>query len=381
MSRNRNLYQSEAIYISSGLASGYMFNSGSTIPNLFTGQNSGNNLLLQLNRVQSAGEDYSITRLDVNQEGQLARVDSIITEQPTVNFTTSWLITDGANEQKAGLVVDGIVSCISGLITKTTEPKNIFVLQTAEGTDAVANANINTVNDGVISIGNCFLSNISWNAAVGQLPTCTASWEAFNIKYDTGTRNLETPAVNISNGLPVTGIFFSIPTAVAGTGVNIPSAIKPGDVTLTASNTAALGIFMSGEDACPVQNFTISIPLARTKLNKLGSLFSYSLEPQFPIKPTLSIEVYQTDLRNSSLDEVLCNDAATDIKVNMKNPACGGTGSDAMIFIMKQCKLVSQNHNQSVGSVAKTVSLSYEMSLGGPTDVINGVFISGQGKY
>lgn len=380
MSRNRNLYQSEAVYITSGLASGYMFNSG-TVPNTFTGQNSGNNLLLQLNRVQSAGQDFSITRLDVGQEGQLARVDSIITEQPTVNFTTSWLITDGANEQKAGLVIDGQVSCISGLLTKVNEPKNIFVLQTAEGTDAINNTSIHTVNDGVISIGNCFLSNISWNAAVGQLPTCTASWEAFNIKYDTGTQNIATPAVNIQNGLPVTGIYFTIPQAVAGTGINIPSAIKPGDVTLTASNTAALGLYMSGENACPVQNFTISIPLARTKLNKLGSLFSYSLEPQFPIKPTINIEVYQTDLRNSSLDAVLCNDTASDIKINMKNPACGGTGSDALIFILKQCKLVSQNHNQSVGSIAKTVSLSYEMSLGGPSDNVNGVFVSGQGKY
>lgn len=380
MSRNRLLYQSEAIFITSGLSTGYMFNTGLN-PNALTGSNSGNNLLLQLSRIQSAGQDFSITRVDVNQEGQLARIDAIITEAPTVNFNTSWFITDGANEQKAGLTIDGITSCISGLITKSTEPKNIFVLQTAEGTDANNNTSINTTNDGVISIGNAFLSNISWNAAVGQIPTCTAAWEAFNIKYDTGTQNLSTPAINISNGLPITGINFSIPTATSITGLTIPSAIKPGDVTVTAANTTALGLYTSGVNACPVQNFTLTIPLARTKLNKLGSLFSYSLEPQFPIKPTLSMQVYQTDLRNSSLDQVLCNDQFSDIKINMKNPACGGTGADAVIFNLKRNKLVSQNHSNALGDIAKTVTLNYEMSLGGPSDNVNGVFISGQGAF
>jgi hypothetical protein len=380
MSRNRLLYQSEAIFITSGLATGYMFNTGLN-PNLITGSNSGNNLLLQLSRIQSAGQDFAITRVDVNQEGQLARIDAIITEAPTVNFNTSWFITDGSNEQKAGLVIDGRTSCISGLITKANEPKNIFVLQTAEGTDANNNSSINTTNDGVISIGNAFLSNISWNAAVGQIPTCTAAWEAFNIKYDTGTQNLSTPAINISNGLPITGINFSIPTASSLTGLNIPSAIKPGDVTVTAANGTALGLYSSGVNACPVQNFTLTVPLARTKLNKLGSLFSYSLEPQFPIKPTLSMQVYQTDLRNSSLDQVLCNDQFSDININMKNPACGGTGADAVIFTLKRNKLISQNHSNALGDIAKTVTLNYEMSLGGPTDNVNGVFISGQGAF
>lgn len=363
MSRERVLYQSEAVFISSGLASGSQAK------------------ILQLHRVQSAGDDFNITRLDVGQEGQLARVDAIITEAPTVNFNTSWLITDGSNEQKAGLIIDGITSCISGLLTKTTEPKNIYVLQTAVGQDAINNNSINTVNDGVRSVGNAFLSNISWNAAVGQLPTCTASWEAFNIKFDTGTSGLATPAVDITNGQPIQGIEFSIPPATAGTGTNIPTAIKPGDVFVTAANGSALGVFTSGENACPVQSFTLSIPLARTKLNKLGSLFAYSLEPQFPIKPTMSIELYQTDLRNSALSDVLCNDQFTNIQVNMKNPACGGGGSDAVIFKAMNCKLVSQNANNSVGAIAKTISLTYEMSLGGPSDTTNGVMISGQGRF
>lgn len=380
MSNRANaLYQSEAVFISSGLATGYHFNTG--FNGAFTGANAGNNLLLQLHRIQSAGQDFTVNRLDIGQEGQLARLDSLITESPTVSFNTSWYITDGSNEQKAGLIIDGATSCISGLISKTTEPKNLFVLQTAVGLDAINNANTHTADDGVISIGNCFLSNISWNAAVGQIPTATATWEAFNIKFDTGTRNIDSPAVDITNGQAVSNIKFTVPQATAGTGTNIPNAIKPGDVTLQGTNTSALGIYMSGANACPVQSFTLSIPLARTRLNKLGSLFAYSLEPQFPVKPTLSVEVYATDLRNSNLADVLCNDQPTNFKINMKNPACGGNGSDAVIFFVNQAKLVSESFNQSYGALAKTVSLQYELSIGGAGDNINGVFISGQGKF
>lgn len=369
MPRNRLLYQSEALFITSGIASGYMYNSGA----------SGLSTLLQFNRVQSVSHDLSITRQDIIQEGQLARIDAIITESPQVNVNTSWYITDGSNEQKAGLVVNGVVSCISGILTKEYEPKNIFILQSAEGNDAIGDTS--NAGKGVISIGNTFLSNIAWNASVGQIPTCTASWQAFNMKFDTGATGLSTPAINILNGVALTGINFTIPTAVAGTGSSIPSAIKPGDVLVTAANGAALGLFTSGSSACPVQSVSVSIPLARTKLNKLGSLFSYSLEPQFPVKPTVSLQLYQSDLRNSSLDQVICNDQFVNLQVQFLNPACGGTGAPAFVIQANNMKLDSQSFSNSVGSVAKTVDLSFSASIGGPQDLVNGIFLSGQGRF
>jgi len=368
MPRNRLLYQSEALFITSGLATGFMFSSG----------NSGANQLLQFHRIQSVSHDFSISRQDIIQEGQLARIDAIITEAPQVNINTSWYITDGSNEQKAGLVVNGLVSCISGILTKASEPKNMMILQSDEGNDAVGDTLVNSQS--VISVGNTFLSNISWNASVGQIPTCTASWQAFNMKFDTGSQNLATPGINIVNGIALTGIRFSIPTATAGTGSNIPSAIKPGDVTVVAENIA-LGVSFSGLSACPVQSVAVSIPLSRTKLNRLGSLFSYSLEPQFPVKPTVSLQVYQNDLRNSSLDAAICNDPFVNLDVNFLNPACGGTGSPSFIIRCRGLKLDSQSFSNSVGSIAKTVDLSFSASLGAASDLANGIILSGQGRF
>lgn len=374
--RNRVIYQSDALLFSSGLATSSMFDSG----------NSGNNLLLELSRVQTIGNDETLNRIDVFEQGQLARIDAVIVEGPTVTLSTSWYITDGSNEQKIGLVINGQNSCISGLLTKQNEPKNAFVLQVAEGFDAVGNPLGVNQNNGVISFGNMYLNSISWEARVGQLPTCTASFEGFNTKYDTGTIQLGTPAINSTNGLPITGINFTIPPITAITGVNTPSAIKPGDVEVFAPNAAAVGIWLSGNNAgtvtpCPVQSFTVTIPLNRVKLNKLGSLYPYDIEPQFPVKPTLSMEVYETDLEASALSNIICNDQFVNFFIGMKNPACGGTGSYAFTIGVSNAKLDSQREDLSISSIAKTVTLNYSCSVAAANDTVNGIFLSGQGAF
>mgnify|MGYP001249365503 CR=1 FL=1 len=80
MAKNRVIYQSDALYASKTVNS--------------TGQADHE----QLRRVQSANYSLNITRQDVNQFGELARIDSLILESPTVSFDMSYLLSDGFNE-------------------------------------------------------------------------------------------------------------------------------------------------------------------------------------------------------------------------------------------------------------------------------------------
>jgi len=371
MGRNRILYQSQAVFISSGTATSFAFTSG----------NSGQNLLLQIPRAQSFSHDFTVNRQDVNQLGQLARIDSIITEAPTVNASLQYYPLDGYAESALGLFSKGNVSCLSGILSKATDPKNLFCLVTSEGADAVGNSSHNA--NGVVSLGNASISNVSWNFAVGAIPTCDVTFEALNVKYDTGTQNVASPAVNLENGRPITGYNFSIPVAQTYTGANIISAIKPGDVTLEINNSdaAALGMFMSGVNAVPVQSVNISIPLARENLSRLGTLFSYAKVETYPINPTVQIEVLQTELKSSSLSNVLCNDDFTNFSLVCREPNCQGTGAVAMRFDIRRAKLESQNQSNAVGQNAATVSLSYSCTIGGPEDNVNGIFISGKNAF
>jgi hypothetical protein len=368
MSRNRILYQSEAIFISSGVATGFMFTSG----------NSGQSTLLQIQRAQSFSHDFTINRQDINQMGNLARIDSIITDAPTVNASLQYYPTDGANESKLGLYAKGTVSCLSGILSKATDPKNLFCVVTPEGSDAANNTAYNSM--GVVSLGNASISNLTWNFSVGAIPTCDVTFEALNVKYDTGSQNISTPAVNLENGRPITGVNFSIPAITAGTGAGLLSALKPGDVFLSLDNrdATALGIFMSGANAVPVQSASISIPLARENLNRLGSLFSFAKVETYPITPTVQIEVFATDLKTSALSDVLCNDQFTNFSITCKEPNCSGAGDVSLKFNILNAKLESQNFSNAVGQNAKTVSLSYSCTISAPEDVSNGITISGK---
>jgi hypothetical protein len=129
-SRNRVIYQSQAVYASQGAYNGDLTGSGDCVA---------------LQRVQSCNYSFSITRQDVNQFGELAAIDRIIVDTPTVSFDTSYYVNGLGNEKTLGFevtpsggAVSSMTSCISGIINSETNAnqKDYFVLTTKEGADA-----------------------------------------------------------------------------------------------------------------------------------------------------------------------------------------------------------------------------------------------------
>ena len=95
MARNRVIYANEILMVSP-YATGLQFlNQDSS-----EGEgNAGESLLRQLKRVQSINYSWNVGRTDINQYGQLARIDSVVLNAPTVNLDFTYLLTDGKNEQ------------------------------------------------------------------------------------------------------------------------------------------------------------------------------------------------------------------------------------------------------------------------------------------
>src|SRR4051812_6735672 len=107
MARNRIIYQSEALFAGPSPATGVQFGSAG----------SGSYTVNQLFRIQNVGYSYSIPRKDVNQFGELAAIDRVILESPTVSIDFGFLNFSFLNEKNLGFTVSsGIgstVSCIS----------------------------------------------------------------------------------------------------------------------------------------------------------------------------------------------------------------------------------------------------------------------------
>ena len=109
------------------------------------------------------------------------------------------------------------VTCLSGILTKVTDDKNMFVRTVAQGNDVTV-ATTGTLDQAIIAFGNVVMNNYAANGAVGDFPTVTVGNEARNISFHTGANNFKSSAAGQryqlpsldSNGSRVNGT-FSLP--------------------------------------------------------------------------------------------------------------------------------------------------------------------------
>ena len=275
--RARVIYQSEALYVGTVDATGYHFadkdDNGQAKHNLNTTTKTG---IQQLRRVQSANYSFSINRQDVNQFGQLARIDSVSIEPPTVTLDYSYYLTNGLNERLMGMNVSGDNTALASEIIDgvvcgediNAGGKNYFILTTCEGHDAVGNKD-DEEDKSVIALGNGFVSNYSIEAAVGSMPTASVTVDGLNLRSYTGTQDLDIPAVNTNFGTPIKDVQFSLPPAVSGVLNDSSTAsladtdedgwacLRPGDITLSLGTDGRASEFelLPGEDPRGDQGF------------------------------------------------------------------------------------------------------------------------------
>ena len=434
--RNRVIYQSEAVYVSQSGYNGDLTTTSGYAPTTKGAPTvvdaNARDSVMDLHRVQSANYSFSISRQDVNQFGELASIDRIITDTPTVSFDTSYILANLDNEHKLGFEVTpsgvdatNMVSCISGIINSESNAhqKDYFILTTKEGSDAISNTNTGKY-ESIIGIGNGFISSYSSEAAVGGLPTASISVEAMNMNFNTiatgdqisdaavaasgmkgfrfnGTSDVLSgisginPAINPTDGTSVNkNVVLPIPTTSAsGAGAGLISALRPGDITLSlvAGGSALNDVLMNtsattddllvGADIkdAHIQSFTLSFDMSRTPIQKLGTRFAFARPVDFPITASLSIDAILADLTTGTISDIIDCDSSYDAIIKMKDPRLCGSGADrqvAVAYLARDLKIDSESFSSSIGD-NKSVTLDFSCQIGGPEQTNVGVFMSG----
>jgi len=367
MARKRIIYQSEALYAGS---------TGDATPT-------------QIHRVQDISHSVEVTRTDVNEFGKLAALSREVIEIPTVSLDFSYYTVDAVNESTIGFAVQGIdsvttsVNALSGILADNSAEKNYYILTVAEGNDATQTEQYSSQQhaaNGVIGVGNGYLTSYTFDASVGEIPTASVSVEASNLRFDTTSTGFANPAIDFSDGEEVGGTTIGIPKST--TGSLSAAAIRPGDITVDFGGDKLQqgGALLNGMDdiessgvAC-VQSVSLDLPLSRTPLQCLGSVFPKSRELDLPINSTLTVSANLADISSGTLNGLLCGDIESrDITITLKN-RCGSDTS--MIYTFKGATLDSQSMSSSIGD-NKTVDLTFSTQVGGPQDTSNGIFISG----
>lgn len=454
--RARVIYQSEALYIGTTDATGHHY---ATAEDWKQGHNATNRLthatyedavehitanpshtprtgVMQLRRVQSANYSFSINRQDVNQFGQLARIDSVAIEPPTVSLDFSYYLTNGINERLLGFGVTGNTNALTdevllGKIDQDGHPvgKNFFILTTPEGKDAVNSKNhdVSTVTDAglensVIALGNGFVSNYSIEASVGGMPTANITVDGLNLRTYNGTHKLPNPAINTIYGYEVEDVEFSLPPAVSGKGEaglgddeiwgslddygsaysgNYEqggedeglSCLRPGDITLSLGTDGIAGGFQNlpkddprlenhdstqdyNDGSAHIQSFSIDVPINRSVIQRLGNTYGYSRVTDFPINISVSVNAILSDLKSGNVADMLFDQEEHDLMFTMREPTQSGNGPIALQYMIKGARLEGESFSSSIGD-NKSVDITFTAQVGGPEDLNNGIFISG----
>ena len=385
MPRNRVIYQSEAL-----------FNTNDLVDVTASTPQTGALFVNQFSRVQSCNYNFNIARRDVNQFGNLAAIDRIILEQPTVGLDFTYLLTDMANEKNLGFSINvtgtGIVditaaaaanSCLSGILTSGfVNTKNYFIRTVSEGNDASAFSTDSAANNtpgSTIGLGNGFLTNYSINAAVGDFPTVSVSLECLNMNFSNGNSGAApgvTAAGNIAGGA------FVLPQAATNpnseNNLGKVSALRHGDITFSLTKTQ--GQDYAGTDlttAAAIQNFSIAMGLTRTPLQKIGSKYAYSREIDFPVTVTLSVTALVQDLTTGNLVDLINTDGLYNAVIRLAAPAVTTTNNlanEGVGYVLKRLNLDSQDFSSSIGA-NKEVTLTFSTQVGSPQQTDRGLFM------
>jgi len=376
--RNRVIYQSEGLFVSKNAA------------NTAAGDHE------QLERVQSANYSYTINRQDVNQYGELARLDSLVLEPPTVNVDFSYLLTDSYNERVLGFFVqqsgdgDSLVNMshqdpytdgnfASGHMVAHSGI-NVYVVTSPDGVDLNKDPSEPLdASDTVLGIGNCYISDYSVDLSVGALPTISVSLEGANMRSDTSGAGFSSPAINQEDGTSLTPVIIGLPNpsqtpggAPADSTNAVINALRPGDITCAFENVSGeTMVELGGAGAAHVQSVSMSLPLSRTPIQKLGSKFPFARSVDFPVNCTMSISAIVNDVERVNLSQVL-ESGAKNIRIDLKD----SNDNDAVRYWLKEAKLDSESFSSSIGS-NKTVDLTFSAQVGGPEDQTAGFFMSG----
>ena len=411
-SRARVIYQSEALYAGTVDATGYHFTvsglnsagySGvathTEATTLAAGGGDVKNGIQQLRRVQSANYSFTINRQDVNQFGQLARIDSVAIDPPTVNLDFSYYLTNGVNEKILGMNIDGQNSAfppevLLGGATSNANPDghNFFILTVPQGSDAVGNSSASSEKN-VIALGNGYVTNYSMEASVGSMPTASVTIEGLNLQSYIGSDNLDTPAINTQFGTPIDGIEFSVPDAISGV-TDVPTAdtdegiscLRPGDISMSLGHGRAGGFELlpskepwqdyEGSGSAHIQSFSIDVPISRTTLQRLGNSYGYSKVVDFPVNISVSVSAILSELKAGNVTDILFDQEEHDLVFTLREPDQYGTGAIAMQYRVGAAQLEGESFSSSIGD-NKSVDLTFTAQLGGPEDLARGIFISG----
>ena len=439
MSKNRVIYQTQALLVGPSSSTGFHFlNYTGLLNDEYYNLGSNHNLLQSINRIQNVSFSLDAPREEVRQLGSRGAVSRPIINPPGINLEFEYLLNGLANDARIGLNVNYAqfqypysgtpfyesnyqVNLLSGLMARqfgqpTGDPywpmpirdnRNIFLITADEYSDVnylglnhltvpdvTRGVGLRATGHKVMAFGHCFLNSYETRGAVHSIPKSRVSYSCENIAFYMSGSGVYTPAINTQTRKPLNQKHFNIPDIRDEGG---PSVLMPGDITvdIIPSGIAGLtGLGLSFNDI-KIQEYGINIDFKRDLLTSIGYQMPLDREITFPLYARLNFGCLVGDSESGNFIDILNQDSGYNVALKLKNkPFCSrfpviynntthpkhagpavNHGDVAIRYDFWNAKFDSISYENTISS-NKYANLNFSVELN-PDNLSNGLFISG----
>ena len=235
----------------------------------------------------------------------------------------------------------------------------------------------------MIGFGNCYLQSYSTRGAVGDFPSASVAYNAYNIDFNLSGSGFKAPDINTKTGTPFNVSDVVIPRILAEEGY---SALQPGDISITTDSFSGLGVDF---DKLHIQSYNIDLNLNKVPLDNMGYKFPVDNRPNSPIFANLSIQGIVQSGNSGSLVDLVEINSGYDFTISVDRNGCTGrTGApinagaipikrndEALRYSFVGAKLENFSYSSSIGD-NKIFDASFSVEVN-PDNQNNGFFISG----
>ncbi len=275
-----------------------------------------------------------------------------IINRPRAELTCSWFYTSGKNEQSVGFVTSpfGSVSALAGL----NEERNYYLLANQANQDEIGYSGW---NNNVISLGNGVVTQYAFSAAVGQLSSANLTIEGLNLLIQPSGTGQPLPSIGKQSGNATTGLYtLSFPTQTVGS--YFESA--PASIVLSFDTGCAMGVLLSGQNACPIESFGYSISLPRVEVKDMGWAYPNVRPIQWPVAISIHAEAALNQFQYDALTRIGCPDSGQSLSFAFRN---GCSTVDELTYVFNGAKLDTESISLSVGGGSAKVSLNWSLHI------------------
>jgi len=339
--------------------------------------------LKSIRRVQSSNIEISTPVTRAKQVSSSDFTFQRYLQYPKISTSFSYYLTDNSNELIMGFITDGVTGCFKNFADFGKDQNIFYVLSNTNAEDFSDVGSLSGYD--VMSIGNCFLTSYSINAAVGTIPTASASYDCLNILFQnyTGTGTL-LPSIDLTGTIRSTGTYaltaFNLNPQNYFSNQDVrPAALRPGDVVLQMQQPLIGGIRYAGTVEANITSVNIEIPLDRKDLVGFGSNYPYDKRLLFPIIGTLSFDGVFDKAVTGDFSQIFDDENEYDFTFVFKN--CNGDTSYTLG--VSNARVESQNFNLSIGdNMAFSSQFSFRISetsgftISGAAELITGELIN-----